>query len=195
MATGLVCGCPGSNESNGPVWMFLPWWVNLNPTYLSNGLSALTEKVPVEWKRNFQNEPIGNSTQNRNSIYLQNRIITWNPSLFFFFQLHSQDAKQCCSHKWFSRVVTMVTGHAQHCHLAVTSPVIVANVRQGECNCRLFAISEHTEAVFRAFWYKRVVKRHRSQTVFGFGCKFVCHTPDLINDPTAGEAPVRTLLP
>ena len=29
----------------------------------------------------------------------------------------------------FSWAVTMVTGHAQHCHLAVTCPVTVANVK------------------------------------------------------------------
>ena len=35
---------------NGPVRLVLPWWINLSPAYLRNGLSALTAKIPVEWK-------------------------------------------------------------------------------------------------------------------------------------------------
>ena len=47
----------GVADNIEPVLLAKPQWVNLSPAYLCNGLSVLTPKIPVEWKKsNFQNE-------------------------------------------------------------------------------------------------------------------------------------------
>ena len=58
----------------------------------------------------------------------------WNPSLFFIsnaFHRTQNNFSPLNDHKIkeFSWAVTMVTCHAQHCHLAVTCPVTVVTVK------------------------------------------------------------------
>ena len=72
---------------NWPVRLALPRWVNLSPAYPRKGLSALTAKVPVEWKSNFQiNRSIRNLTQIRNSNLVYGQHHDVKPITILYFQ-------------------------------------------------------------------------------------------------------------
>ena len=78
----------------------------------------------------------------------------WNPLLFFTinkFQGTQNNFNPLNNHtiKEISWAVTMVTGHAQHCHIAVTCPIRVATVNTIAV-AGLFAMSGHTNSFFRA---------------------------------------------
>ena len=58
----------------------------------------------------------------------------WNSLLFFIsnmFHKTQNNVGPLHDHinKEFSLLIAMVTGHAQHCHLAMTYPVIVATIK------------------------------------------------------------------
>ena len=55
---------------SGTVRLAWPRWANLSPVYRRNELSALTAKVPVEWKCNFQNEWTNQKFYSKNKILL-----------------------------------------------------------------------------------------------------------------------------
>ena len=75
--------------------------------------------------------------------------------------------------KEFSWVVTMVPGHVQHCHLAVTCPVTVATAKTiviaGHLHIRLHKIN------FQVFVIKQVMKTTQIGYCGSFRCKFERH--------------------
>ena len=102
-------------------------------------------KVPGRMKTSLPEWTDQSEILLKNSIELKNSILLWNPHhspsfpMFRRTQNHFGPLNYNMI-KGFSWAVTMVTGHAQHC-----------GHRQGDCNCRLFAKSDHTK---RALWYK-----------------------------------------
>ena len=128
-------------------------------------------KVPGRMKTSLPEWTDRSEILLKNSIELKNSILLWNPHHSPSFPMFRRTQNNFCPFNYnmikvFSWAVTMVTGHAQHC-----------GHRQDDCNCRLFAKSDHTK---RALLYKG-------------GCKFVSR--DLFTHLMAWEVTVRTFLP
>ena len=103
----------------------------------------------------------------------------WIPSLFFIsgsFYRMQYNFGPLNDHMIteFSWVVTMVTGHAQHCHLLVTCPVTVTTANTVVIVCYLtYQITQNWFlglCIIDESW-----KRHNSHTRARFGCNCVCH--------------------
>ena len=86
----------------------------------------------------------------------------------------------------FSQVVIMVTGHAQHCHLAVTCPVTVATVKTiaiaGYLPSKV--TQNHISGISNINAW---LKRHGAHIMARFECNFVCHVTYLPNSPRGGH--------
>ena len=106
-------------------------------------------------------------------------IIMFNPSLSFISKRFCRTINTCGHLKdhainEFSWVVTIVTDHVKHCHLAVTCPVTVATVKT-------IAIAGYLpyQIIRKQFWWlcdkNAWWKRYTPRTVARFGCNVVYH--------------------
>ena len=68
-----------SFTGNGPVRLALSRRIKFIPAYMRSGLSVLTAKVPVEWKRDFQNETTNKEFDSKtifNLVFLKHQNVT-----------------------------------------------------------------------------------------------------------------------
>ena len=119
-------------------------------------------------------------------------IIMFNPSLSFISKRFCRTINTCGHLKdhainEFSWVVTIVTDHAKHCHLAVTCPVKVATVKT-------IAIAGYLphQIIRKQFWWlcdkKRVVKTIHTAYRGSFWMQF-CVSRDSLTDITDVTVP------
>ena len=120
------------------------------------------------------------------------------PVTLFHFQLVLQNAKQFWSLKRSHDYGICMGCHRDHwsCPALQSCGDLShhSGHRQDDCNCGLFAISDHTKINFRALWYKRVVKTTQIVYCGSFRYNFFV-SRDLFTDLTVGEARILTFIP
>ena len=153
---------------SGPVRLGLLRWVNSPLMPQSDG--------KVTFRMNW---PIRSLTRYRNSFKIEDDAIRWSSSHLFisnmfhgtqinFSPLNDHKIKE------LSWVVTMVAGHAQYWHVAVTCPVTVTTVKAiviASYLPRLATQNQFSGLCNIHEWWKQ----HRSHTVARFWRTFVCY--------------------
>ena len=140
---------------SGTVRLAWPRWANLSPVYRHNELSALTAKVPVEWKCNFQNEWTNQKFYSKNKILLSLKTASSREiHLSSLFPIGFTGRKNKFG---------LLNGHMMKGFSCPALPSCGDLFRhsghhQNDYNCRLLVISDHTRSIFGTLWYKGVMK-------------------------------------